>query len=100
MFGLSFGSNFADIVEGTCARYTVNILLSGLILLYHGLDSHLELFAQLELHNFLFGLKLFEHMVMRRVMLMRSTQSVCLLFQNSGIIELLDLKLIVEVFLL
>jgi hypothetical protein len=46
------------------------------------------------------GLELLEHMVMRRVMLMRSTQSMGLLSKNRSLIEFFDLELIVEVLFL
>ncbi len=46
------------------------------------------------------GLELLEHMVMRRVMLVRSTQSMGLLSKNRSLIEFFDLELVVEVLFL
>ena len=46
------------------------------------------------------GLELLEHMVMRRVMLVRSAQSIGFLSQNRSLIEFLDLELVVEVLFL
>lgn len=76
---MAFGSDLAYIVKRASPGHAVDVLLSGLIL-YTGLNCHLELFAEVEFHNFLFGLELFEHVVMRRVMLVRSAQSVGFLF--------------------
>ena len=76
---MAFGSDLAYVVKRASPGHAVDVLLSRFIL-YTGLNGQLELFAEVKFHNFLPGLKLFEHVVMRGVMLVRSAQSVGFLF--------------------
>ena len=68
--------------------------------MYRTFNYHLHLFAEIKLHHFLSGLKLFQHIIVRRVLLMRRTQPIRLLPQDSSIPTLPDLQLVVEILLL
>jgi hypothetical protein len=78
LLALTLGSDFADVVERTASGHAVHVLLAGFVL-DKRLDCDLHLFRDVELHHFLAGLKLSEHVVVGRILLMRATQSVGLL---------------------
>ncbi len=78
MLALPLRSDLANVVERTASGHTVNVFLAGFILQY-GLDCDFSLLADVELHHFLTGLKISQHVVVRRILLMRGAQSVSLL---------------------
>jgi hypothetical protein len=78
LLALPLWSDLANVVERAASGHAVHVLLAGFILQY-GLDCDFSLLADMELHHFLTRFKISQHVVVRRILLMRGAQSVSLL---------------------